>query len=139
MHTRLFAHIYNSSKFMILSQSKCNYNLIQLILRKNFCQFICSAKNLYSSIFLSFRLIICQYSFYNISPLWMCYHAIQISFCCMAISNQQDMFLIISLLSVLSEDPSQHIPKPYLSKYIYTEKYKQHLSGIICHFCEIKY
>ena len=112
VHPCLLTNIHNPLQFPIILCTKRNHNLIQFILLQYSFQF----------------LFIFQMGKHMISPLWILSQSVHILFCCLTLSDHQNMFLIHPLLSYFPQHCTDQISRSKFQRDVYKEENTQHLS-----------
>ena len=118
-------------QLVVFGKSKGDYNLVQLILRQYDRQIFRTAKHFDSPVFRPSLHIIRKNSPDNISPFRIHLHSVNILFRRPAVSDQQDMLLVIALTPHAAQTFPYNVPYRHFHTYINAEKHEDHQPGKI--------
>ena len=128
MHARLLAQSYDMLQFIIFVQPQRNDNLIQTVFRQDHHQIVDPSDHLNILISRSPRHIIIQNTPNQITPLGILFDPVNIFLRRAAVTYQQNVFQIHSVLTDLHQKHADQIPDQRLQNDIDSVKQKHHVS-----------
>ena len=110
MHTRFFTQINDIFQMIIILQCQCDCNLIQLIFRQDIVDILNTANYLDPLVHSSARDPVVQNPSDNITPLGIGIDPRDIFLCCSGITDQQNIFQIVTTSSKKLQKIFDHHP-----------------------------
>ena len=139
MHTGFLTKCHNMLQFVVLTQSQCDSNLIQPVLRQDHGQVLNPSDHFDSFVHRRSGNLVIQYSADAVSPLRICNDPVYILLCCTAVSHQKDLLLIHAMPADVHQYHTDQIAYQCFRKNIECIKNTQHFSRKVNFVLHVRY